>query len=613
MRAVVDLSTMTLVEYATPEEYPDGPVRCDQSLFVPIFCKECYGTQDSQHRNALEHMSSSDVDTFVVGMCSVYGVAADEVYPDSRREYMVKNELSFSGACHPQPGKALFMHKTENEIGTVKCYWHVHSRSTNKTFLYCCVARTDTEYAIGVVQPETGMGFSLGTVGDNAKGPIVEECSLVSWPMRPGCFCVVVSRKDLSSTMMRMGFSIVKDSILQAGEKPGPGETLDAGASEPATECVASESSFVPPHEDAVQDVQSLHKMLTDQMTEIRILKDMLEAVKVQNNLFTRLLKGPDEDALFTLQGAREFSRRTGTETRLCAGDNTTDDERVNRDREHTSIVSADTNMSVTQAQVDEILKLLQKQQPQQQDIQQTPLCTLNHLQPSPMMYQWQTQRQPNDPSHHQRYGHTGFNGVHPTSSYSGYGDSQLDYDNLTQEQRRKIALAYNKEQDEKQAALQKEHDRMLESIKASIRDAIKEQQQQQQPPQPVTLEPQGDRCETLHTLAMGTPYKRVTRDRGSVSNENNIATLTRELRELRELTEELSRRDEKPKQVLNTENQTSDMEAENSEATTSIPEPSLVSNMKQQAGYGSAKQAETKRPVRDSVSDFIAAVVTKD
>lgn len=127
VRAVVDLSTMTLVEYATPEEYLDGPVRCDQSLFVPIFCKECYGTQDSQYRNALEHMSSSDVDTFVVGMCSVYGVAADEVYPDSRREYMVKNELSFSGACHPQPGKALFMHKTENEIGTVKCYWHVHS------------------------------------------------------------------------------------------------------------------------------------------------------------------------------------------------------------------------------------------------------------------------------------------------------------------------------------------------------------------------------------------------------------------------------------------------------------------------------------------------------
>lgn len=80
----------------------------------------------------------------------------------------------------------------------MECYWHIHSRSADKTFLYCCVACDDTEYANGVVKPDTSIGFSLGTVGDNKSSPSTEECSLVLVPMRPGCFCTLVTGSDLA-------------------------------------------------------------------------------------------------------------------------------------------------------------------------------------------------------------------------------------------------------------------------------------------------------------------------------------------------------------------------------------------------------------------------------
>ncbi|KAL3997042.1 hypothetical protein ACER0C_009698 [Sarotherodon galilaeus] len=432
VRAVVDLSTMTLVDYATPEQYPDEPVQCDRSLFVPIFCKDCYGTHDAQYNGAIRAMTSSGTDTFIVGMCSVYGVASGEIYPDSRLEYIVPNDLSFSGACHPQPGRALFMHKTENEIGSVKCYWHVHSRSTNKTFLYCCVARADTQDAAGVVQPETSMGFSLGTVGDNAKGPVTEECSLVSWPMRPGCFCVVVSAKDLPSTMTRMGFSSVKDATLDAGEKP-------LGVSTPCDPEPLSSAERV-----GRQDTEALRKMVADQTAEMRLLKDALEAVKVQNNLFTRLLKGQDEDALFTLRGAKEFSRRTGTETKLCAGD-TVDNQPLDREHEQTSDAHNSGEMAATQSQMDEILKLLQnqqrQQQPQQQDMQHALLYAFH---PHPGYLPYSAAMQPHNPTvFHRRYGDAGL----PDANARLWGprsENPMDYDSLTQEQRRKIAMVYN-------------------------------------------------------------------------------------------------------------------------------------------------------------------------
>lgn len=134
-RAVVNMTSMTLVEYADRCEYPEGALRSDQSLFVPIFCKECYGTNKDHYTEALASVASCRSDKFLVGMCSVFGVAQDELYPELRKDFIVGNDMSYSGACHPQPSKAVFQHKVKKDIDRVKCYWHVHSRSVDKTFL----------------------------------------------------------------------------------------------------------------------------------------------------------------------------------------------------------------------------------------------------------------------------------------------------------------------------------------------------------------------------------------------------------------------------------------------------------------------------------------------
>lgn len=263
-RAVINTDNMTLVQYVEKADYPDGSLESDQSLFVPIFCKECYGTEDGDYTEALDNVTSCGAKGFIVGMCSVFGVADNETYPNSRKDFMVGNDMSFSGACQPQPGRVLFMHKADKEIGRVKCYWHVHSRSTNKTFLYCCVVCHNTEYASGVLDPDMNMGFSLGTVGDNGSGPVTEECSLVSVPMRPGCFCVVVEPKDLASSMIRMGFSSLKNYTLDAGATRGTADGKSGTRSQ---------------HEDFTTTVQSLKKVVLDQATEMRVLKDVLEAM----------------------------------------------------------------------------------------------------------------------------------------------------------------------------------------------------------------------------------------------------------------------------------------------------------------------------------------------
>ncbi|KAJ7983524.1 hypothetical protein DPEC_G00377220 [Dallia pectoralis] len=216
-RAVVNMTGMTLVDYADRSEYPEGALCSDQSLFVPIFCSECYGTEEDDYAEAVPRIVSCGSTKFLVGVCSVFGVAPGEVYPESRKEFIVGNDVSYSGACHPQPGKAVFLHNIKTVIGRVKCYWHVHSKSVDKTYLYCCVACDDNAYTDGTLVPDMSIAFSLGTVGDNESGPVTEECSLVSVPMRPGCYCTIVTSKDLTQTMTRMGFSTIKDSALEAG------------------------------------------------------------------------------------------------------------------------------------------------------------------------------------------------------------------------------------------------------------------------------------------------------------------------------------------------------------------------------------------------------------
>lgn len=60
---------------------------------------------------------------------------------------------------------------------------------------------------------------------------------------------------------------------------------------------------------------------MLEQAAEVRVLKDVLEAIKVQNSVLTQRLKCPDDpDTFFTVQGAKDFTRRTGVKTKLCAG-----------------------------------------------------------------------------------------------------------------------------------------------------------------------------------------------------------------------------------------------------------------------------------------------------
>ena len=370
-RAVVNTTSMTLVDYADRCNYPEGPLRSDQSLFVPTFCKECYGTRDDDYAEALANIVSCGSTMFLVGLCCVYGLEGQEVYPESRKDFILGNDMSFSGACHPQPGKAVFLHKVKRNIGRVKCYWHVHSRSAEKTFVYCCVACDSSEYTKNVLESEMNMGFSLGTVGDNKRGPITEECSLVTVPMRPGCYCTPGTGKDIAQLMTRMGFSTLKDSVLDAGLDV---DEISAGVVDTQTETNSDgskESADV-----LTETVKSLATAVLDQAAVVRALKDVIEAMKVQTSVLTQRVKFPnDPDTLFTVQGAEDFTRRTGVKTKLCAGIRPTDEDTNTRatnppgetlapNSEHT-----EETMAVAQTQIDTLIKLLQ--QPQQQQPQQ--------------------------------------------------------------------------------------------------------------------------------------------------------------------------------------------------------------------------------------------------
>lgn len=168
------------------------------------------------------------------------------------------------------------------------------------------------------------MGFSLGTVGDNKSGPMTEECSLVSVPMRPGCFCTLVTGKDLAQTMTRMGFSTLKDSVLDEGiYLKESARVVDAQTETPSD--ASNESSE---GQSITETVKCLRKAVPDQAAEVRVLKDVLEAIKVHNSVLIQRLKCPDDpDTLFTMQGAKDFTRHTRVKTKLCAGIKPTDED----------------------------------------------------------------------------------------------------------------------------------------------------------------------------------------------------------------------------------------------------------------------------------------------
>lgn len=145
-------------------------------------------------------------------------------------------------------------------------------------------------------------------------------------PMRPGCFCTLVTSEDLAQTMTRMGFSTLKDSVLNAGinlkESAGtPSDVLDE----------SSEGQSI------TETVKSLRKAVLDQAA--------------------------DPDTLFTVQGAKDFTKRTGVKNKLCAGIKpTAEDTNVGvtdptGDTPVPKPEQMEDTMAVTQTQIDNLTK----------------------------------------------------------------------------------------------------------------------------------------------------------------------------------------------------------------------------------------------------------------
>ncbi|KAJ7995073.1 hypothetical protein DPEC_G00256140 [Dallia pectoralis] len=354
---------------------------------------ECYGTEEDDYAEAVPRIVSCGSKKFLVGVCSVFGVAPGEVYPESRKEFILGNEVSYSDACHPQPGKAVSLHNVKTVIGRVK--------------------------------------------------------------IRPSRLVTLEER------------SVVVDAPAENTNK----------AVDDSSESIA-------------ETVRSLRKAVQDQAAETQVLKNVLEAIKVQNSVLTQRLNCPDDpDVLFTLQGAKDFTRRTGVKTKLCAGTKPTDGD-INAeatdpidDTPVPRLEHMDDTMSVTQTQIDNLIKLLQQQPHLHQ--QQHHLQTQAQLHPPQSFPQLAPLRQHfmQPPTPHlwnpQQQTEPGFYGGQAHNSPSGVmvpSDKSPQYAPLMEEQKRKIAIEYNKEESARQAASQKDQDRMLDSIKASIRDVMLEQ-----------------------------------------------------------------------------------------------------------------------------------------
>lgn len=631
-RAVVNITSMTLVDYADRGEYPEGPLHSDPSLFVPIFCAECYGTNDADYTEAMATIVSSQSDKFLVGVCSVYGVSQGENYPESRKDFIVSNDMAYSGACQPQPGKAVFLHKVKKDIGRVKCYWHVHSRSVDKTYLYCCVACDDTEYTNCVLNPEMSIAFSLGTVGDNKSGPITEECSLVSVPMRPGCFCTMVTGQYLTQTMTRMGFSTLKDSALDAGIDSKDTAPVVCGSTVTASDALDESSQG----QTMTETVISLRKAVLHQAAEVRALKDLLEAIKVQYTVLTQSLTCPDDpDTLFTMQGANDFTQRTGVKTKLCAGIKPTDED-TNRgvtyptgDTLAPDHKQMEDTMAVTQTQIDNLIKILQQQQqpnlpqpalPQNQPYQQSQaqlqaLQSFMHLVPALQNF---TQPQAQQQQQQQQTGQGFYRGetMYNPSGSPNLGGKSVQYGTMTEEQRRKIAMEYNKEESERQAISQKEQEKMIESIKSSIRDVLVEQQRSSVSQEATSNQSSMD---TLQSLARDTPYKRARKQ--AKDDDHDPGDVSKLMNELRELTKQISKRGNIGSSEESCDMVTMDTEEMTTATTSSVNSqqsqpPAHQATMavinKQQAGYSVPSGGRGGLNNSTSVADFISAVVTK-
>lgn len=180
--------------------------------------------------------------------------------------------------------------------------------------------------------------------------------------------------------------------------------------------------------------------------------------------------------------------------------------------------------------------------------------------------------------------------------------------------------MEYNKEESERQAVSQKEQEKMIDSIKSSIRDVIVEQQRSSVSQEAASNQSSMD---TLQSLARDTPYKRARKQ--AKDDEHDPGDVSKLMNELRELTKQISKRGNIGSSEESCDLVTMDTE-EMATATTSSDNgqqsqpPAHQATMavmnKQQAGYsvpsGGRGGLNNSTSVADSVADFISAVVTK-
>lgn len=649
-RAAINLMTKHLLEYTNdPTGEQDENTNSDPSVFVPIFCTECYGTREEDYNEAALSMASLECDRFLIGACSVFGnlgLDEGEACPVSRADFFVDNDFAYSGACHLQPGKAVFLHKLDRDIGNVKCYWHVHSRSQAKTFLYCCVSCTENEYTKAVINPGASLAFSLGTFGDNSMGPITEECSLVPVPMRPGCFCTLVARKDLPLALRRMGFSSLKATSLEASIHTRQYQTAFEGTREEPSDVLQGESSGdqEDTHQQEPHDTETVQKVAVNkQVSEIQMLKDMLEYTQVENYVMRQKLKHPnDPDTLFTMRGAKDFSTRTGVDTQLCAGVKAKEQFINGRTEqapcEETNTPEKDSGKALMSSmdnftkQVqhkplpegsNHTLQQFQQQQPQQLQAQLHNLQSLLPLASVLLGVQQQQQQQQQLQQQQQQQQQLDFiaqNQQIPWNTLLGapppfYANSNVlpqrhsehtpQYGHLTEEQKKAIALEYNMREAEKQAELQKREEKMLESIKASIRDAMTENHVEGTSPR---LEYSQPCSETLESIAQQIPYKRVRKNTSDQDKNGDLSGFVRGLNTLRDIAIQLSSKNrESSESSDSSERECTSMSLKACETT----EPDQCIQNKQQAGYTRNDNIgpESANPSK-RITDFMSAVV---
>ena len=586
-RPVFNSDTRALIEHAVgSSEYADVPVQVDENVFVPIFCKECYGTRTVDYDDALQILSSLQPRSFIVGVCCVFGREPDEPYTEATLKFFVSNKYAYSGACHRQPGLCLFLHENKKEIiGRVHCYWHVHSKSADKTFLYCCVECAQTEYVATFISQRASFGpaFSLGTVSDDeGQSPITEECSLVSHPRRPGCWASFYEPDELSKAMTRLGFCVNKHCALEAGWQPE--HTTDGRGVDPRKGIAdTTDGTGVEPFKDIADTIRALKNCVLVQKQELMALKDILRATKIHNSLLTQRLKNPsDPDLLLALRGAKDFTARTGIPNGLCAGINeprgTIDTSEIGSDvcdkfadseklsdaaAGNTSIVPPNSNMDGGQApvqtpnsnnpletlvttmlqQITASQQQQQQQQPaaqssqQQQQLNSAALFGLLHLVPMLLNTQRGAPQQlltPDGGVHH-RFQSDRF-GVQPRSTgYPVHGSSDgkcesSAYESLTPEQKRSIAIEYNERESEKAAARQKDHEKLMDTVKDSVRSVLKEIGTPGAP---------DDAEDGLQNIAKETPYKRpkkTAKPDSEAHDDHILPGLIAELKELKQL-----------------------------------------------------------------------------